>query len=70
MQCPVCRGALHQGVAPFHIDRNGYHLTFDAIPAWLCGDCGEPLFDSEEVNKIQAAIADMDAHSQQLAKAA
>jgi YgiT-type zinc finger domain-containing protein len=31
-----CKGKMIKGVAPFHIDRKGYHLTVDTVPAWVC----------------------------------
>ena len=42
MKCIHCEGQMKKDVAPFHIDRKGYHLSLDAVPAWVCGQCGEP----------------------------
>lgn len=33
MKCMHCQGIVERGIAPFHIDRNGYHLVLDRIPA-------------------------------------
>jgi len=41
MRCMYCQGRMERGTAPFHIDRKGYHLLFDRIPAWVCSQCGE-----------------------------
>jgi YgiT-type zinc finger domain-containing protein len=46
--------------APFSIDRKGYHVSWAAIPAWVCGQCGEPYFEAREVDAIQKALAAMD----------
>ncbi len=41
MNCMYCSGNMERGIAPFHTDRKGYHITLDRIPAWVCGQCGE-----------------------------
>ena len=35
---------MKRGHTPFHADRRGCHLTLDAVPAWVCGQCGEAYF--------------------------
>ncbi len=70
MTCIYCKGTMKRGYAPFHIDRNGYHLTLEAVPAWICSQCGEVYFEEAEVERIQAAIARLDENVSQLAKAA
>ena len=44
---------MEKSVAPFHIDRKGYHLTLDTVPAWVCRQCGETYVEEHEVNSIQ-----------------
>jgi YgiT-type zinc finger domain-containing protein len=41
-----------KGTAPFAIDRGGYHLHWDAVPAWVCTQCGEPLFEGRELLEL------------------
>jgi YgiT-type zinc finger domain-containing protein len=60
MECLCCKAKMHRGTAPFSIDRNGYRVAWDAIPAWVCVQCGESLFETAEVNTIQAALAALD----------
>ncbi len=31
------------------------------MPAWVCSQCGEPLFDEKQVDAIQQIIRRMDA---------
>jgi hypothetical protein len=31
------------------VDRNGYHVHWDAVPAWVREQCSEPYFESAEV---------------------
>jgi len=49
--------------APFSIDRKGYHIVWEAIPAWICSQCGEPFFEAAEVESIQRALAAVDRES-------
>jgi YgiT-type zinc finger domain-containing protein len=60
MECSHCKAKMKRGTAPFSIDLNGYHISWDAIPAWVCEQCGESLFETPEVDTIQSAIAVLD----------
>ena len=51
---------MQRSKAPFHVDRNGYHLVLDTVPAWVCDQCGEAYFEEREVNAIQDAITGLD----------
>lgn len=57
MQCMYCKGTMQHSAAPCSVDRKGYHVSWDAIPAWVCTQCGEPYFESREVEMIQKALA-------------
>jgi YgiT-type zinc finger domain-containing protein len=70
MKCMVCSGTMERSTAPFHIDRNGYHLTMESVPAWVCTQCGEVYFEESEVTSIQKAIGALDEQVLELAKAA
>jgi YgiT-type zinc finger domain-containing protein len=52
--------------APFNVDRNGYHITWESIPAWVCTQCGEALFEDKEVEHIQKALKKLDDETKQL----
>jgi len=58
---------MERRTAPFHIDRKGYHLLFDKIPAWVCSQCGEVYFEEVEVDSIQAVIPVVDEQVERLA---
>jgi YgiT-type zinc finger domain-containing protein len=60
MECFYCRGQLAHGTAPFDVTRHGYHVHFDAVPAWVCSQCGEALFDGEAVALIEQARDSLD----------
>ena len=55
--------------APFCVDRRGCHVHWDAIPAWVCTQCGEPFFETREVEEIQRALDALDRADEQLATA-
>lgn len=46
--------------APFSVDREGYHVHWDAVPAWVCEQCGEAYFEAPEVERIQRALDALD----------
>ncbi len=69
MRCIHCRGKMEHKSAPFQIDRKGYHLVLDAIPAWVCTQCGEVYFDEVEVEAIQEVIQRLDKQTEKLAVA-
>ena len=58
---------MERGTAPFHIDRKGYHLVLDKIPAWVCNQCGEVYFDETEVDSIQAVLKSVDEQVEKIA---
>ena len=70
MKCMHCQGEMRRGAAPFHVDRNGYHLLLDAVPAWVCSQCGESYFEETEVDAIQDAIRALDRQATKLATSA
>jgi YgiT-type zinc finger domain-containing protein len=70
MECIHCKGRMKRGAAPFSLDRNGYHVSWDAVPAWVCTQCGEPFFEAREVDLIQNALRDLDRESAALISSA
>jgi YgiT-type zinc finger domain-containing protein len=63
MECIHCKGRMKQGTAPFSLDRNGYHVSWDAVPAWVCTQCGEPFFEARAVDLMQNALRELDRQS-------
>lgn len=66
MKCLHCQGRMEKGTAPFHIDRKSYHLTLDAVPAWVCRQCGEVYFDESAVDSIQEIIKALENRTEKL----
>ena len=63
MRCMYCQGKMEKATAPFSISRKGYHIHWDAIPAYVCSQCGQPYFEAPEVDKIQAALSALEEKS-------
>jgi len=70
MKCIYCQGRMERGTAPFHIDRRGYHLVLDKVPAWVCSQCGEVYFEEAEVDSVQSIIRAVDEQVERIAVAA
>ncbi|MDD4272672.1 MAG: YgiT-type zinc finger protein [Desulfobacter postgatei] len=70
MKCMHCQGTMVKGVAPFHIDKKGYHLTLDEVPAWICQQCGEFYFDEPQVDSIQEIIRKLEDVTERLSDVA
>lgn len=68
MKCVHCSGEMKRSTAPYHVDRHGYHLVLDTVPAWVCGQCGESYFEDREVEAIQDAITALDQQAEHLVK--
>jgi YgiT-type zinc finger domain-containing protein len=60
MECLSCKGALSKGTTHYTINRKGYHVLIDDLPAYICSQCGEALLPEEGVEKIQKIVDDMD----------
>ena len=70
MECIHCHGTLERGHTSYTANREGYHLIIDHVPAWICKQCGETLFDEETVEAIQAMLREVDKQAEALALAA
>jgi YgiT-type zinc finger domain-containing protein len=60
MNCIHCKGTMTRGRAPFSADRGAVHVLWDALPAWVCEQCGEAYFEAAEVERIQRSLAALD----------
>ena len=66
MKCIHCHGQMKKGTTLFHVDRKGCHLTLDAVPAWVCEQCGEAYFEEKEVDAIQDLVTSVEQKAQAL----
>jgi YgiT-type zinc finger domain-containing protein len=60
MQCLYCKGTLVRKKVSYTASRNGYHMIIDDVPAWVCEQCGEPLFEEQAVEAVQGILCEMD----------
>jgi len=60
MECLYCRGALVRDKVSYAATRKGYDLIIHDVPAWVCAQCGEPLFDEKTVDAIQEVLRGVD----------
>ncbi|MFQ6059005.1 MAG: type II toxin-antitoxin system MqsA family antitoxin [Anaerolineae bacterium] len=70
MQCFHCQGELRRGKSTYTVNRDGYHLIIENMPAWVCQQCGEALFEEEQVDAIQRLIRETDANVELLLQVA
>lgn len=47
---------MERSMSTHTVDRKGYHLFIEEIPAYVCTQCGQKYFDEEEVEAIQKLI--------------
>jgi len=55
MRC-LCKGEMEKATVAYTVDRKGYHLFVEKIPAYVCSQCGERYFEEKEVEAIQNMI--------------
>lgn len=70
MKCFHCQAELKRGTATFTDSRKGYILVLQDIPAWVCPQCGEPVFDADAVRAIQDVLKAVDERVEKLRHAA
>jgi len=61
MECLYCKNTLVRQRVTYTATRKGYHLIIDDVPAWVCEQCGEPLFGEQTVDMIQEMLRQVDA---------
>jgi YgiT-type zinc finger domain-containing protein len=66
MECYYCQGNMIWGAVSYTANRKGYHLIIDDMPAWICEQCGEPLFDESTVDAIQKMLRQVDSQLERL----
>ena len=66
MECPHCRGTLKAGKTSYTVNRNGYHLIIDDVPALICEQCQEPMFTEDAVRLVQQMVRALDARRKEL----
>lgn len=60
MKCLYCKGVLVRKKVSYTATRKGYHMIIDDVPAWVCEQCGEPLFEEQAVEAVQGILRELD----------
>ncbi len=60
MECLYCKGTLARKKVSYTVTRRGYHMIIDDMPAWVCQQCGEPLFEEKAVDAMQGILSELD----------
>ena len=66
MKCLHCQSELKRGAATFTESRNGYIVVLQDIPAGVCIQCGESLFDPDAMSGIQDVLRAVDERVEKL----
>lgn len=60
MKCYYCGGEMKKKKTTYAVNKKGYHLLVDDIPAWVCSQCNEVYFQGDAVDIIQNVIKNID----------
>lgn len=67
-ECYSCKGRMDWSTAPFDVQRKGYRVHLDAVPAWVCTVCHAVSFEGREVDALQAVARLLDKSSAEITK--
>jgi len=56
MRCLRCQGPVEKATAPVRVERNGYRLAWENVPAWVCSRCELAYFEPHEVETVRNAV--------------
>jgi hypothetical protein len=57
VRCIRCEGRMEPGTAPVHLQKEGFRVAWDALPAWVCSRCEAPYFEEREVRLVQRTLS-------------
>jgi YgiT-type zinc finger domain-containing protein len=61
---------MEKSTVSYVVNRKGYHIYVESIPAFVCSQCGERYFDEKEVDAIQDMIITFEEKLSNVAKVA
>ena len=59
MKCLYCQAPVAKATTAVRVNRNGYQLTWQAVPAWVCTRCDQPYFERQEVEVVRQAVGSL-----------
>jgi len=60
MKCANCGHEINKVISRYSINRNGYQLNLEGVPAYGCSSCGAKYFKEAEVDAIQMMLEHLD----------
>lgn len=58
MRCDLCGGRVEKKLISYTLFYEGHWIIVENVPAKVCQQCGEKLFDPEAVGRLQKIIWD------------
>ena len=55
MKCLYCQAPVERGTAEVRLNRNGYQLSWQSVPAWVCTRCDQPYFEPQDLEMVRRA---------------
>jgi hypothetical protein len=55
MKCLYCQAPVERGTAEVRLNRNGYQLSWQSVPAWVCTRCEQPYFEPQDLEMVRRA---------------
>ncbi|HET9227659.1 MAG TPA: YgiT-type zinc finger protein [Thermoanaerobaculia bacterium] len=59
MKCLYCQAPVERTTTEYHVNRNGYNLSWQNLPAWVCTRCDQAYFEPREVQMVRQAVSSM-----------
>lgn len=66
-ECYNCKARMEWSTTPFDVQRKGYRVHLDAVPAWVCTACRAVCFEGREVDAVQAVAKLLDKSAAEIA---
>lgn len=66
MKCLYCGGGMKKAKVGYSINRKNYHLYLEEVPAYVCMQCKEKLFEEAEAQAIQKLVKHLESDVRQL----
>jgi YgiT-type zinc finger domain-containing protein len=60
LRCLHCDGTLVRKKMSYTMASREHHLIIDDMPAWVCQQCGEPMFEEQAVDVVQKLLHELD----------
>lgn len=59
MKCLYCQAPVERGMTEVRLNRKGYQVSWQSVPAWVCTRCDQPYFEPAEVEQVRRAVTSM-----------